>query len=95
MANKSIIEGVESKVARLIEQHDRLKKQAAELQAERDKLVAKNRELTNKLAEAERRIITLELSEGLAGNTADKKQAKARVNRLMREIDGCIALMNR
>ena len=95
MANKSIIEGIESKVARLIEQHDRLKKQAAELQAERDKLVAKNWELTNKLAEAERRITTLELSEGLAGNTADKKQAKARVNRLMREIDRCIALLNK
>lgn len=95
MANKSIIEGIEKKVARLIEQHDHLKRQSATLQAERDNLVAKNRELTNKLAEAERRISTLELSEGLAGNAADKKQAKARVNRLMREIDRCIALLNK
>lgn len=57
--------------------------------------MAKNRELTNKLAEAERRISMLELSEGLAGNAANKKQAKARVNRLMREIDRCIALLNK
>lgn len=95
MANKSIIEGIEKKIARLIEQHDRLKKQAAELQAQRDKLVSQNRELTNKLADAERRISTLELGQGLAGNAADKRQAKARVNRLMREIDRCIALLNK
>lgn len=95
MANKSIIESVEKRVARLIEQHDHLKRQAAELQAQNDKLVAQNRELTNKLAEAERRVATLELSEGLAGSTADKRQAKARVNRLMREIDRCIALLNK
>ena len=69
--------------------------QAADLQAQRDKLQAQNRELTNRLAEAERRISSLELSEGLAGNSADRKQAKARVNRLMREIDRCIALLNK
>lgn len=95
MAKKSIIDSIEQKITRLIEQHDRLKMQAAELQAQRDKLQAQNRELTNRLAEAERRISSLELSEGLAGNSADRKQAKARVNRLMREIDRCIALLNK
>jgi len=95
MADKSLIDGIESKVARLIERHDRLKREASELAIQCDKLKAQNRELVAKLAESDRRIATLELSEGLGGDASDRKQAKARVNRLMREIDKCIALLNK
>lgn len=50
--------------------------------------------LKQTVAELERRIGVLELKEGLTGGT-DSKRAQARINRLMREIDRCIALMNR
>ena len=67
---------------------------------ENDRLFAENRELALRrelkqtVAELERRIGVLELKEGLTGGT-DSRRAQARINRLMREIDRCIALMNR
>ena len=95
MAGKSIVNSVESKVSELIERHLQLRRKTAELQARCDKLKAKNRELTLRIAEAEKRIATLELSEGLSGEASDRKRARARVNRLMREIDKGISLLNK
>ena len=37
----------------------------------------------------------MQLTAGLAGGSADKEKARARVNRLMREVDKCIALLNK
>ena len=34
-----------------------------------------------------------ELTEGLAGGGRNREKARARVNRLMREVDKCIALL--
>ncbi len=34
----------------------------------------------------------LQLAEGLAGGSRNREKARARVNRLMREVDKCIAL---
>jgi hypothetical protein len=35
------------------------------------------------------------LRESMTGGSEDTKVAKARVNRLMREVDKCIALLNK
>ena len=35
------------------------------------------------------------LAEGLAGGGRNRERARARVNRLVREVDRCIALLNR
>ncbi len=60
-----------------------------------DKLRGENRALKEELAKAEKRIAKLELQEGLASGGGDKKAARARVNRLIREVDKCIALLNK
>ena len=74
-----------------MEENDRLFAENRELALRRERLAAENRELKQTVAELERRI---ELKEGLTGGT-DSRRAQARINRLMREIDRCIALMNR
>ena len=35
----------------------------------------------------------MQLTEGLAGESRNREKARARVNRLMREVDKCIALL--
>jgi hypothetical protein len=60
-----------------------------------DKLRGENRSLKEELARAEKRIARLELQEGLSSGEGDKKAARARVNRLIREVDKCIALLNK
>ncbi len=95
MAESPIIETIREKIERIIADNKRLRKESRELARQRDKLKAGNKELTLRIAELERRIAVLELSKGMAGGRDDAKLAKARVNRLMREVDRCIALLNR
>jgi len=37
----------------------------------------------------------MQLTEGRAGESRSREKARARVNRLMREVDKCIALLGR
>ncbi|MCD8101835.1 MAG: hypothetical protein LUE26_04595 [Alistipes sp.] len=94
MAGSDIVKSVIARAQRLMDENRRLRAEAARLSGQREKLKGDNRKLTERVAELEKRINVLELREGLTsgGNT---KQARARVNRLMREVDKCIALLNR
>ena len=81
----------------MIEDNTRLRKECAELVAERDKFRGENRQLREKINELQRKLSLLELGEGFGGtqDEAAKKRARAQINRLMREIDRCIALVNK
>ena len=52
-------------------------------------------EMTMPGSEIEKRIKTLETAGGFLTSRTDRRTARLRVNRLLREIDGCIALMNK
>ena len=65
------------------------------LRAERDSLKEENRELETKVRDLDRELGRLQLGEGRAGSKADKEKARARVNRLMREVDKCIDLLTK
>lgn len=95
MSKTAVIDAIKAKIDRLVADNRKLRGEYAELSQQRDRLAADNRELTAKAAELEKRIQILELREGMAGGNGDTKAAKARVNRLMREVDRCIALLNK
>lgn len=98
MAKQQVVNSLIEKVGRVIEENTRLQATATKALGERDKLRNENKELKARIDQLEARLKLLELGEGLAGgaNTEEsRKRARAQVNRLMREIDGCIALMNR
>jgi hypothetical protein len=98
MARADIIESIEKKVARLVADNRRLRDERDRLAATKERLRGENRELAERLTEVERTVAILELREGFAGETVDKtstRAARARVGRLMREVDRCIALLNK
>ncbi len=98
MSRSAILDSIEKKVARLIADNRRLKDERERLSASRDRLRDENRQLADKVAGLERRLTVMELREGFTGETVDSKStkaARARVNRLMREVDRCIALVNK
>jgi hypothetical protein len=98
MAKADIIGSIEKKVARLIADNRRLRDERNKLAVAKERLRGENRQLTERLAEAERTVAILELREGFAGETVDRtstRAARARVNRLMREVDRCLALLNK
>lgn len=95
MAGSPVIESIRSHIERLVSENRRLKREHARIGAQRDKLLAENRGMAGQIAELEKKLAVMELREGLAGQSDQAKIARARVNRLMREVDKCIALLNR
>ena len=98
MAKQQIVSALAEKISRLIAENERLERQQESLEADVAKFRGENRALREKLNATEKQVALQSLSEGLAGGAADsasRKRARAQVNRLMREIDRCIALMNK
>ncbi len=95
MAVKSIIVELEARQERLMEEHRKMVALCGKLTAERDALKEEKRLLEERLRAMDHELERMQLSEGLAGNSANKEKARARVNRLMREVDKCIALLNK
>lgn len=95
MADKSAITNLEGRIGQLLDDHRWLAALCRELTAERDALRVANRALEERTRELDGRLARMQLAEGLAGGSREREQARARVNRLMREVDRCIALLGR
>ncbi|MFI3319306.1 MAG: hypothetical protein SNH01_00850 [Rikenellaceae bacterium] len=93
MAQKTIIESLESRVLDLMEDHRKLRSECRELISEREALLSQRRALKEQVAELERQLSIFQLREGFGTTAADRDQARLRVNRLMREVDKCITLL--
>lgn len=95
MSKSAVIGSIREKAGRLIAENRKLHSEMEQAVKQHDKLRNENRTLKEELAKAEKRIAKLELQEGLASSQGDKKAARARVNRLIREVDKCVALLNK
>ncbi len=95
MADKSVIANIETRVGRLIEDHRRLQGLCAELSRQCETLRVEKRALEEQLRRLDSEVARMQLTDGLAGGSRNRDKARARVNRLMREVDKCIALLER
>jgi hypothetical protein len=106
MSGKALIESIARGAERLIVENRRLKSEVERLEASRKKLREDNLRLSTENAGLEQRLTVRNLASGFAGGGGnrvdaphldrhDTKLARARVNRLMREVDQCIALLNK
>lgn len=93
MADKSVIANIEARIGKLIGEHARLSALCRELTVERDALKAENRRLEERIRSLDAEVGRMQLVEGLSGGGRNREKARARVNRLMREVDKCIALL--
>lgn len=95
MEGVSLVKSVKEKVARLIADNRRLRREHKASEARAERFRVRNDELSRRVAELENRITAMETARALGGSDGDAKIARARINRLMREVDKCIALLNR
>lgn len=95
MVDKSVITNLETRVGQLIDDHRRLSERCSQLTAQCDALRNEKRALEERVKALDAELARMQLTEGLAGGTRDKEKARSRVNRLMREVDKCIALVER
>lgn len=94
MADKRVITELENRIRLLIDDHRRIARQCAELSAENGSLKNECRQLREQQKTLENQLSRMQLAAGFAGNDASREKARARVNRLMREVDKCIALLS-
>lgn len=95
MADKSVITNIEARVRQLIDDHARLSDLCAELTAQCDALRAEKRALEERIKTLDAEVARMQLAEGLAGGGPNRDKARARINKLMREVDKCIALLGK
>jgi len=84
-----------SKIEKLISAYEMLKKENENLLAKKESLEGILKEKEQTLMELESKYNQQQLAKAVIASSGDTHDAKLKVNRIVREIDQCIALLNR
>jgi len=91
----SVVSSFEEKVEQVIHVAEGLKVSNRQLQQQVDILSAELCAKSQEMEVLEQKYQSLKLAKTLTPSPEDVKNAKLQVNRMVREIDKCIALLNR
>lgn len=91
---EKILHQFETRVRQLIIKHKSLLTQNAELTQSLDEEKSRVKELAQRVASLEQQYANLKMAKMIEITTAENQAAQKKVNKLIREIDKCIALLN-
>jgi len=83
------------KIDSLIDRYSSLQNQVSDLSTENESLKRKIRDRDEEIKEIEKRYERVRLKGALLGDGEYAREAKRKITELVREIDRCIALLNR
>ena len=86
---------IKDKVRKVISMYQQQKEKNEQLNTENQELINKLKSSEQKLNELENQYKKLKLAKTMMASSHDVHDAKLKVNRIVREIDKCIALLNR
>lgn len=89
------IAAIRTYVRELIDENNQLRSQSSQHAEELGQLRDRVSSLEAQLAEQSEKEQVLRMAQSLGGEAADNSAAKRRINELVREIDKCIALLNK
>ena len=95
IAQAEPFEQLENKIQKLIGMYEKEKSVNEQLSRERSDLERQVRMEKERIKEIEEKYNKLKISKALIASSEDVHDAKLKVNRMVREIDKCIALLNR
>ncbi|HET6244992.1 MAG: hypothetical protein H0V01_13035 [Bacteroidetes bacterium] len=84
-----------AKIETLISLHGTLLKQNTELKRENSNLLEQKEILKTTINNLEEKIKIIKLAKSLSDTDENSQKAKLKINELVREIDNCIAFLNR
>jgi predicted nuclease with TOPRIM domain len=90
-----IIEELKSRLERLISMLENEKEEKESMKQNNQELQKKVKIHQTRISELELKYANLKIAKSLLAQNEDSHDAKIRVNRIVREIDKCIALLNR
>jgi len=79
----------------LMDKHRSLKEQFAKVNEEREDMQRQINEYKTKIETIELQYKTAKIATNVLAPGEDKEEARGQINRIVREIDDCIALLNR
>ncbi|MDG1572424.1 hypothetical protein OZ410_08855 [Robiginitalea sp. M366] len=85
-----IVGALENKVSKLLHKLEMLKQQNAQLQEQIDALQRANEAAGRTAAEWEEQYNALKMAQSVLGSETNNKEAKLKINALIRELDQCI-----
>lgn len=91
----SIIKGLKSKAEKLLHLQEALQKDNDQLKLKISKLQSRVEELESSKSKLEDQYKTLRIAQNVSGDNDKNLAIKLKINELVREIDKCIAQLNR
>ena len=88
-----MIEKLRQKIQELISVYETEKQERMRLESELEKTTAQNSAYKEQIIELERTIDNLKLADAFKSGNADNTEARKKIDRLIKEIDKCITLM--
>ena len=97
MANENIqiVNKLQHKITQLVERYRGIKTDNDLLKNQNDQLTKKLEESAREMADLNDKYFILKFSKTIEASSGDVHIAKIRINQIVREIDKCIALLNR
>jgi len=92
---ESVNQQIKHKIELLLSAYDKLKAENQKLIQQNQELDSQNNQKGDRLEELEKRFVQLQLSRVVMASSEDVHDAKDKVKRIVREIDQCIALLNK
>lgn len=86
----NIVEALENKVSKLLHRLEMLQQQQADLREELTALRNANEEAIRTAADWEEQYNSLKMAQSVLGSETNNKEAKLKINALIRELDQCI-----
>ena len=90
-----IVNSLKKQISELVSLYKKSKEEKESLIHEKLELMEKIENLKRDKEELDHQYNTLKLAKTFAANSGDSQEAKVKINRIVREIDKCIALLNR
>jgi phage shock protein A len=94
-SNKDLVVSLEQKIDLLVKRFLVLKDQSNKLTEENQKLTDQLHSVKTEYADLQSRYDNLKLAKTIELTQTDAHEAKLKINQMVREIDKCIALLNR
>jgi len=92
---KDIVVTLKDKVKKLLSLYNDVKAENAELKKRAEERTIQLKNAESELEFLKNKYNKLKLAKSLIASTGDSHDAKIKINRIVREIDKCIALLNR
>lgn len=90
-----ILDHLKHNIEKVFNLYERLKTENAELLKEKNKLKKALKDKESELEFISNKYNKLKLAKSILASTGDKHDAKIKINSIVREIDKCIALLNK